>query len=406
MPWKRALAIVGFIAIVILLGFLVYLVFFRPAPPPKTVTQPPPPLGGLPTSGDYTSQTRDTTGGSDIVTQAPSPVLPQTAQEAEGGPVQTTEIFQDPLTNIELTSDGKNIVGYNVFDGRFYRIDRDGVPTKLSDQTFFGAQQISWSPRTDKATIEFADGSNVVYNFDQQKQTSLPSHWTSFDFGQGGDKVAFKSIGEDPDNRWFAVANSDGTNAKVLEDLGDKAGQFTSLWSPTGQIAGYFREGIDFDRQELYFIGLNKENFKSVVVNGRGLEAEWSPDGARLLHSVYTSSSDFKPELWVVDAIGDRIGSNRRRLNLMTWAHKCTFGSAEIVYCAVPTSLPEGAGLMSSVGDNGEDHIYRVDLATGERTRVAQPSEPHTIDRVIASDDQSMLYFTDKNSGGLYTIKL
>ena len=218
--WKRILLIAGFIIVVILLALLLYFVFFRQ--PQKVVTppiQPPPPISGLPTAGEY-----EVTPRPPAIPSTPPAVilreeLPKTAQEAQGGPVETVEIQQDSNRAAQLGGDGTSVVTFDEYTGTFYRITPDGVPTKMTDQTFTGAQKITWAPQTDKAFIEFPDGSNIVYNFEEKKQISIPSHWTEPSFSPDGTKISMKIIGEDPDNRWFAVADADGSNARVLEPL-------------------------------------------------------------------------------------------------------------------------------------------------------------------------------------------
>ena len=107
-----------------------------------------------------------------------------------------------------------------------------------------------------------------------------------------------------------------------------------------------------------------------------------------------------------MDAIGESIGNNKRHITVQTWAHKCTFSNNTTVYCAVPKELITGAGLLPSYGDAGEDHIYKLDLITGTKEKIAEPPERHTISSIIVSQDESLLYFTDKNSGQMYKIDL
>ncbi len=72
-----------------------------------------------------------------------------------------------------------------------------------------------------------------------------------------------------------------------------------------------------------------------MVVEGRDFREKWSPTGQKMLYSVYSIRSNFKPELWIVNAEGNNIGTGRKLLNLSTWADKCTFADDRFVYCAV-----------------------------------------------------------------------
>ena len=414
MNWKRILLIIAFILLVIILALLMYVLFFAPkksAPPPIA---PAIPTGGLPTIP----------GGERVITTPPVLVppeaptalapgvlvvgteLPQTAQEAVGGKVRAALVLQDANLNPRRAADGKSVVTFDTQNGKVYRIASNGALTPLTEQTFSGAYNVKFSPQTDKAIFQFPDSSNLVYDFINKKSYVLPKHWDKFEFSPAGDQLTFKSLGDDPDNQWLAIANIDGTGARGIENMGDKAGLFTASWSPSDQIVGSFRDGVDFNRQKIYFIGKNKENFKSTTIDGRGLEYIWSPDGDTILYSVYSTQSEYNPELWVMDAIGESIGNNKRHITVQTCAHKCTFSNNTTVYCAVPKELITGAGLLPSYGDAGEDHIYKLDLITGTKEKIAEPPERHTISSIIVSQDESLLYFTDKNSGQMYKIDL
>jgi hypothetical protein len=167
-----------------------------------------------------------------------------------------------------------------------------------------------------------------------------------------------------------------------------------------------YTKGLDFDRQEVLFIGLNGENFKSTTVEGRGLTYEWSKTGDRLLYSVYNTASNMKPLLWIVDAQGDTINENRQSLGINTWADKCTFASNTEIYCAVPTNLENGSGLVRSLADDNSDELYKIDLATGVKELIATPDGSYNVNNIIVDDAQSKLTFSDKNTGLLYQIKL
>ncbi|NTU99327.1 hypothetical protein HGA64_04995, partial [Candidatus Falkowbacteria bacterium] len=264
----------------------------------------------------------------------------------------------------------------------------------------------TWSPNKNKAVLEYPDGANIIYDFDKQKQITLPSHWKDFSFSPSGDQIVFKSMGQDVDNRWLATVNEDGSQIKGVESLGNKDATVYSEWSPNNQIVAMFTEGKDFNRQEVYFVGLNGENFKSTVVEGRGFEPKWSPQGSQLMYSVYSADTDMKPNLWVVDAQGDSIGNNRRNLNVNTWADKCNFSNGNTAYCAVPRSLDEGAGLFPELKDNTVDDLYQIDVTTGNKKRVAVPQGDYTINNIMISQDQKYLYFTDKGTNQIHKINL
>lgn len=291
--------------------------------------------GGLPNNGGP---------GTNIPGQgAPNTGLP--SQIADGGLTKTDLVNQTPTLSPTLSKDG-NVQYYDKKDGKFYRLDSDGKKTLLSDKVFHSVSNITWAPDKNKAILVYPDGSKILYNFTTQKQATLPAHWKDFSFSPASDKIISKSMGLDQDNRWLVVSSDDGSGAKALEELGTQDKTVFPSWSPNNQIVAMYTEGVDFDRQEVFFVGLNGENFKSTIIEGRGFQSQWSTTGDKLLYSVYHTRDDLKPRLWLVDASSDTIGQERKSLDVQTWANKCTFASNTEIYCAVPNNLEKGAGLF------------------------------------------------------------
>jgi len=151
------------------------------------------------------------------------------------------------------------------------------------------------------------------------------------------------------------------------------------------------------------FVGLNGENFPAIVVEGRGLETKWSPTGNQLLYSVYSKRSDYKPELWISNAAPGTAGTERKLLNVNTWADKCTFTDDRYVYCGIPTTLATGAGFVPALADQTPDIIYKIDTQTGVKTEL--PIEgTHVVGSMFVGDDGQSIYFTDKNQNGLFRV--
>ena len=147
-----------------------------------------------------------------------------------------------------------------------------------------------------------------------------------------------------------------------------------------------------------------------MVVDGSGFTSRWSPDGKQLLYSVYSSASGYRPTLWLASGQRESVGANAVNLQLASWPSKCAFGAAAI-YCAVPNSLVEGAGLSPEVANQTPDTFYRIDLATGQKSVLAVPSSvggqnQYSADVVYVSLDETQLYFHNTISGKLETIRL
>jgi Tol biopolymer transport system component len=381
--------------------------FFRPGIGPTVVAPVSTTTAGqgLPQAQPGTPQIiADTPSGA--FPAGPAPVEDQVSPVANGGLTQTSQITDTASLGTTLSQNGLDINFYNRDDGKFYRIDKDGNASLLADKVFYNVEDVTWAPQKNKAILEYPDGANILYNFDTGTQVTLPSHWKDFDFSPSGDQIISKSIGLDPSNRWLIVSEADGAKIKPIEPLGTKDATVYPDWSNNNQMVAMYTEGVDFDRQEVFFLGLNNENFKSTVVEGRGFEPMWSPQGDKLLYSVYSSLTDMKPNLWVVNAQGDDIGTNRKNLNIQTWADKCTYTSDTEIYCAVPTYLEEGAGIFPDLAYGTPDRLYQINTVTGTKKLVAIPDQNYTMENLMVTANGYYLYFTDQSTGQLHKIKL
>ncbi|HKK54023.1 MAG TPA: hypothetical protein VJ926_00670 [Patescibacteria group bacterium] len=415
--YKKIIYIILFLALIVLLAILIWNTFFKQSTPipqvPGTETEDS--RGSLPQSGEGTPQTGEELEPGELPGEedegavnepeerlsddGPSPI-------ASGSFTKTNLSYLGKTLGNTLSGDGTGVQFYDKDQGKFYRLDNNGNIYELSDQVFHEVKEISWAPDKNKAVLEYPDGSNIIYDFDKQEQVTMPKHWEDFDFSPQSDKIVAKSIGTDPYNSYLVTSNTDGSSVRSIEHIGENSDKVISSWSPNNQVAAMYTESTDFDRQDLFFIGLNGENFKSTTVEGRDVRATWSDKGDRLLYSAYNSNSNLQPQLWIVNAEGDSIGSNRTNLNLQTWADKCTFSDDRYVYCGVPENLPEASGLLPDLALETNDNLYRIDTFTGQKDLMAIPDGRYNISEPVISDDGSKLYFTDQSTEEIYDINL
>lgn len=417
--WRRIALLIGFIAVVLIIGYALYSLFLKPTIPSNNQnTNGPSGGGGLPVTGTNVNipvannvngglPSANTNGNTNVNSNQGTPSGQTIVSPiANGNLTQTTALTASAANGVTIAADGTSAAYYDKASGIFYEIGPDGKTIPMSDKVFYSVQDVTWSPDRTQAVLEYPDGSNILYNFDTGRQVTLPQHWKDFSFSPSGSQLVFKSMGTDPENRWLAISSADGSQAKKIEPLGDKDATVYSSWSPNSQIIAMFTEDLDFNRQNLYFVGSNGENYKSAIIEGRGFQSQWSSNGDKLLYSVYSSNTDYKPTLWIVDAQGDSIGQDRKSINLETWADKCTFQDNTTVYCAVPRSLQTGAGIFSDDLDTSPTDIYKVDLSNGIKTKIAVPQGDININKLMITQDGHSLYFTSKDDGKLYTISL
>ncbi len=403
---KRILLLVLLLVVAGLIGVGLYLLFRGSLPgtqilsPTNTGTN----SGQLPNSNIRTS-TGNTTGNQ-------TNGLPYT----NSLPATTNPTFFQPRPVTQITSDNSSFTSiqtngelryHNVNDGKFYKIKTDGSVATLSDQVFYNVQNVTWAKNQDKAVLEYPDGSKTIYNFQSNKQVSLPKHWEDFTFSPDSGEVAAKSIGLATENRWLVTAKDDGTGTQLIEPLGENADKVTMDWSPSRQVVGFSQTGQPqgAERREVLFVGLNHENFRSIVVEGLDFKPAWSPTGQKLLYSIDSPRNDFKPELWVVNAYGDSIGTGRQYLELNTWADKCAFSDDTTLYCAVPKDLPTGAGMRPETANDTTDDLYKIDLKTGTKVNVALDKN-YTIDSISFDTSHNKLYFVDHFQPGIFQVNI
>ena len=343
----------------------------------------------------------------------PSPDVPGILDQVDTGlppslPPVITTITSDNVVGAQF-SVGNNLQYYNATDGKFYKIASNGKIDLLSDDVFFNVEHVEWSSQNNEAIIEYPDGANTYYNFDTQRQVTLPRHWESFSFSPQGDSIVAKSVGISEDNRWIVATDPDGKNIRLVEPMGNNADKVDINWSPNKQIIATTRTGqaLGADREKILFVGLHGENFSSIEVEGRGFQSEWSPEGSKLMYSVYSARSDFKPELWIVDADPSRLGENRQSLRINTWAEKCNFSDERFLYCGVPIDLQTGAGFAPEIAQNSPDRLVRIDIQTGAQTEIPLGDDSfHVIDDIFINEETGQLMFTDKNQAGLFDVNI
>ncbi|TSC96187.1 MAG: Uncharacterized protein Athens101410_117 [Parcubacteria group bacterium Athens1014_10] len=407
--FKKIILIIIFILIAIGFGFGLYYLFFRPIskePLPeagKEIVSP----GILPPAGEGT-------GG--IIVVPPSgespeitPSLPVASDIAAGGETLVKSVIKEVVSSPILNKNTGEVFYYDKDKNEFYKINADGKRELLSERKFYQVENINWSPDKNKAILEYPDGNKILYDFEKDKQITLNKNWYDFSFSSSGNEIGLKIDSDDPNNRWLAKANADGTGLKMIEPLGENAQKVQVAWSPNNQVVAFSATGEDmgFDKQEILFIGFYGENFKSIVVEGRGFEGKWSPQGNKIIYSVWNADSGYRPTLWAVEAEGDNIGRGRKELDLQTWADKCVFSSDnKNIYCAAPKYLPEGAGLAPEIADRG-DNFYKINLDRGVKTFLAEPSVgEYNVSDIFLSAEEDFLYFTDQNTGQLNKIQL
>ncbi len=406
---KKIGILILFLIFCVGLGWGIYAMFFRSAAPGPGEAGYVPPGASLPEVGEGGEVDQVGEGGELPTISEHEQKLNQATNVAGGGYTKSLPVIEQKAVGVTLSSAGDGINFYNTEDNKFYVLSGEGDLLPLSNQEFFEVEEVTWSDDNSKAVIEYPDESKVLYDFTKDQAITLAKEVTEPDFSNTGN-VAYKYLTDDEENNWLAVADPNGDQVDLVEHLGANAYYVDVNWSPTNQVVALYSEPAGLNKSEVFFIGLQGENFKSLTVDGSHFEGIWSPNGAKLLYSAVNSENNNNPNLWIADAAGDNIGRHKYDLRLRTWASRCVFADSVTIYCAVPQDLPGGSGLFPEVAQNTNDNIYRIDLGTGRSFLIATPVledlEDYSIQELHISKDRNNLFFVEQETGKVYKIQL
>lgn len=329
---------------------------------------------------------------------------------ANGGIVYTNTVVNNPTLGMVIS--GNSLITFNKNDGGFYKTDPNtGKNVLITQDKFKGAENIVWAPTSEKAIIEFPDGSNVMYDFNKNKQYILPKNWYDFSFQKDAEKIAFLIDSNNYKERWLSVANPDGSDMSPIEPLGNNADRVIVSYSPNEQMIALSRTGeaIGGLSQQVLLLGLHDENFKALDVQGRGFHPIWSPSGDKIVYDAYNTDTSYNPNLWVVNSKSDTLGTGHKSLGVSTWVSKCGFDSTgKNLYCGVPRSFIVGSGMFpETLKEAGiYDDIYKINVYSGYSQLIAKPIPDISVESLTVSSDNSVLYYKDAISGNIYNMKL
>lgn len=408
---RKSLIIAAFLIATFGFFFVIWLVFFRGGVP-ITINNSRGITNGLPTPSNGNVNRIIQNGN--INTLPNTNTGTATSNVANGGATLVSTISGNASTGTMVNTQTGDVQFYDSTSGQFFKVSPNGdSKTLLTTDTYPSASAVTWAPSGSQAIIGFPDGSKILYDFTNKKQTTLPSELNDFSFSPASDQIAAKYLdAKDSENQWLVVSKPDGTQSQSVEHLGANADQVTVDWSPNQQIVAMYAKAVTASQQQIIFLGKNNENFPSVNVYGKGFTPNWSPDGQKLLYSTYSALTSNNPHLYMMSGSPDTLGGNTLDLGLTTSADKCGFApSGFTVYCAVPYYLNAGSGPQPSLSAGVPDNLYKIDLRTGGVTLIARPVDKSNNQRFSAKNlqvaaDESAVFFTDSTTGTIQRVQL
>ncbi len=178
---------------------------------------------------------------------------------------------------------------------------------------------------------------------------------------------------------------------------------------PSGISVSFWNRPNAFEETALYTVAMTGGTPKKIFDKKFGGNYLWSPDGTKLLVSSVNEKGGSDARL----GIANQQGGEYHTLQAPTLISKAAWSKdSKTIYYALPTSMPQDAVLPNDYFDkpiHTRDSFWKMDTETGRSERVIAsediPGDHDSID-LFLDPEEAFLFFTDRNDGKLYRIRL
>lgn len=327
------------------------------------------------------------------------------------------------LVNNNPTLVGVSAVGLSVRDnkgteqvffadrssGNLYEITPQNELARLTGETLSDIREIYWGK--DKV------GDRVIISRTQVNQpvtmSGLIVRSSSTDLGTLNSQIlsiGISSVAISPEgNQFFTLEpTADG----IVGYLNDWTGKnkkkswsfpfsdWQAAWPKANLISLQTRASAN-DLGYLYFLDLNTSSFTKILSGVPGLTAKVSPDGQRI---IFSRSGLGKFELYSYDVATKKTNS----LGVNTLPEKCIWQDSDILYCAVPRSIPNGLypdnwyqGKITFVDD-----LWKVDLKQKTTVLLIPIKSPYDLVNLAVAPKRGWLYAISKTDSSVQSFSL
>ena len=250
-----------------------------------------------------------------------------------------------------INKDQDKILLYKKDGGSVYAVDFAANKEKLSNITIVGLTEADWSPARDRAGVFYLDG-DVLKSFlhiGTSSVLSLPRDIKSLSWSPDGKQFAY--VFQTGDQSSLIISDASGKSSKEVftTPILDAQIQWISAdkiafqTAPSGHAPGF-----------VFIYSLKTGTFRRFLGPLYGLTTLWSPDASHVL--VSTTDPGGKN---LIISLYDSSGTNKERLDFLTFPDKCAWLNIKEFYCAIPQQFPDQAILP--------DEYLRGEVATQDR---------------------------------------
>jgi Tol biopolymer transport system component len=265
-----------------------------------------------------------------------------------------------------------------------------------------------WAPagRMVLAELDNASGSRwYLIDVGAQNETPLKDGIETPTWSTLGDRIAYKYYDAATKKRSISTADPDGTHWKDIAESPFRL--MESFVAPKGSLLFFWNRGTAFEETSLRSVSLVGGEVKTVFGGKFGADYVFSPDGEKIL----MSSTKEKGGQSVTLGLLLHQGTQYQNLLIPTLATKATWSrNGKFVYYALPGSIPDGAVLPDEYFAKPfftQDTLWKVNIETGEKTRIVDPKELSTgydVSFLAVNDGETALVFVNRTDGKLYGI--
>jgi len=257
----------------------------------------------------------------------------------------------------------------------------------ITDNVIKNVNEIIWSPTKQLALFRKSNGKITIFDFmkyDFVHQTETA--WGSSDIG---------SIAWAPDNSRIAYyyTTENGEKSLIFTNVQNKSQErvanFAKLgienpilkWSPDSQWLLVIPRNKDYDKNKIYLFNAYLRTIKAITDTGGNLDANFSPDGNKILYSTY-SKTEGNPVTSIL-LIMDKDGNNKRDLGVRADLDKVEWSkdSQKIVVATLNQENNGESIFLFDTSDKQKDGFSINNLGT------------EYVDNIVLSDDVDILMY-------------
>ena len=317
-----------------------------------------------------------------------------------------------PLTDEAIISpvislDGEYIQYYSKENGNVWKISlNDSKKINISQDILTGLTRVWWSPKRDKVITRFPKNKFYLYDYDTLRGILLKEGISDIAWTNLGDKIIYNYCDVKTKTYSLNLANPDGSQWRKMADL--PPGRISIAPIPQSSVISYWNYPDASSESFLKTVSLIGGESETIFSGKYGADYLWSPSGKRILVSSLAEKGSSKITLGIVDSDG----KNYQTLNVPTLVSKCVWADDENVYCALPTSIPDGAVMPNDYQDKKittKDTFLKINVLNGESKRIVDLKEitdSYDAENLLLSLYEGCLFFVNRIDGKLYRIDL